>query len=85
MRPAVVVHHGPEVEFYDETTLFDSLAAIYHRTRGYFEGYFPALFHLESEKTHRNLGGFSTPIRTLLDLFGGMASSLATLCSTSWR
>jgi SAM-dependent methyltransferase len=48
-RPAVVVHHEPVVEFYDESTLFDYLAATYHRRRGYLEGYLPALRRLEAE------------------------------------
>lgn len=58
MRPAVVVHHEPVVEFYDERILFDSLAAKYHRARGYLEDYLPALRRLESEGRVEILAAF---------------------------
>lgn len=35
MRPPICVHVEPCVELYDETKLFDRVAAMYHRSRGY--------------------------------------------------
>ena len=46
-KPSMVLHHEPVLEFYDDQNLFDYLAVLYHRKRGYLSGYWPALKDLE--------------------------------------
>ncbi|OHB76552.1 MAG: hypothetical protein A2Z25_17975 [Planctomycetes bacterium RBG_16_55_9] len=46
--PALCVHVEPTIELYDETRLFDYLAAKFHRKRGYTQGYLTRLRELES-------------------------------------
>lgn len=45
-RPSIVVHLEPILELYDETRLFDVVAAEYHRQRNYLHGYLPRLREL---------------------------------------
>lgn len=45
-KPAIVVQLEPIVELYNHT-VFDYLAARYHRQRGYLETYLPALYAFE--------------------------------------
>ncbi|MEW6156918.1 MAG: class I SAM-dependent methyltransferase [Verrucomicrobiota bacterium] len=42
-RPRVVLHLEPVLEFYTMDKVFDYLAMLYHRKRGYLNGYWPAL------------------------------------------
>lgn len=49
-KPVVCVHMEPLVELYDEANLIDHLALLYHRKRGYLEGFVPALRELESQR-----------------------------------
>lgn len=49
-KPAVCVHMEPLVELYDQANLIDHLALLYHRRRGYLEGFLPALRELESRR-----------------------------------
>lgn len=64
-RPAIVVHHEPILELYGEPTLYDYLAAFYHRKRNYLNGYLPALQGLERERKIEILevrrGGYGDP------------------------
>lgn len=48
-NPAIVVHHEPILEFYDEKAPLDRLAMDYHLKRGYLNGYLTALRRLETE------------------------------------
>ena len=48
-KPDIVIHHEPIEEFYDEGNLFDYLALLYHRQRGYLSGYWTALQQLSKE------------------------------------
>jgi hypothetical protein len=48
-KPDLVVHIEPTYEVYDQSLLFDYLAAKFHRKRGYTMGYLPALQKLEAE------------------------------------
>lgn len=48
-QPSICVHVEPLLELYDETILFDWLAARYHCSRGYLEGYLPAIQQLEKD------------------------------------
>mgnify|MGYP003117649613 FL=1 len=48
-KPDLVVHVEPTYEVYDQSLLFDYLAAKFHRKRGYTMGYLPALQKLEAE------------------------------------
>ena len=48
-KPSLVVHVEPTYEVYDQTVLFDNLAAKFHSKRGYTQGYLPELQKLESE------------------------------------
>ena len=48
-KPEIVIHHEPIEEFYDEQNLFDYLALLYHRGRGYSSGYWTALQQLSEE------------------------------------
>ena len=48
-QPSICVHVEPLLELYDETLLFDWLAARYHRGRGYLEGFLPAIRQLEKD------------------------------------
>jgi hypothetical protein len=58
-KPRLCVHIEPLVELYDETNLFDWLAAQYHRKRNYLTGWLPAIQELERQgkaevlRTHR--------------------------------
>ncbi|MDY6845372.1 MAG: class I SAM-dependent methyltransferase, partial [Thermodesulfobacteriota bacterium] len=47
-KPHVCLHVEPTIELYDEDILFDYLAMMYHRKRGYTEGFLPRLKELES-------------------------------------
>lgn len=46
VRPNLVLHHEPIDEFYDQSSLTDTLASAYHRSRGYLSGYWSQLCHL---------------------------------------
>lgn len=48
-KPDIVIHHEPIEEFYNEQNLFDYLALLYHRQRGYLSGYWTALQQLARE------------------------------------
>ena len=48
-HPAICVHIEPVLELYDEHSLFDYLAVLYHRARGYWEGFIPFLKELETK------------------------------------
>lgn len=48
-RPRICVHIEPLLELYDETKLFDWLAAEYHRTRDYLAGWLPAIQELQRQ------------------------------------
>ncbi|KAF0219365.1 MAG: hypothetical protein FD174_2064 [Geobacteraceae bacterium] len=48
-RPALVLHHEPIDDFYDQASLTDKLATAYHRSRGYLSGYWSRLQQLASE------------------------------------
>ncbi|HVY68705.1 MAG TPA: class I SAM-dependent methyltransferase [Verrucomicrobiae bacterium] len=48
-RPRVVIHHEPILDFYNPDHLFDYLAILWHRKRGYLNGYLGALRALEAE------------------------------------
>ena len=48
-KPNLVVHIEPTYELYDQTVLFDYLAAKFHKKRGYTQGYLPKLQELEKE------------------------------------
>lgn len=48
-RPRLCVHVEPTIEQYDESTLFDHLAARFHRKRGYTQGFLPRLQELEAQ------------------------------------
>lgn len=64
-RPSIVVHHEPILELYRDPTLFDYIAALYHRKRNYLNGYLPALQDLERERKVEILdvrrGGYGDP------------------------
>lgn len=47
VKPALCLHVEPVLELYDESILFDWLAARYHRARGYLRGFLPGLRQLE--------------------------------------
>ena len=47
--PKLAVHVEPLYELYDETTLFDHLAARYSARRNYLSGFLPALRQLEAD------------------------------------
>lgn len=49
LRPAVVVHIEPLIELYDTDRLFDALAALYHRKRGYLQGLLPAVRRMRDQ------------------------------------
>ncbi len=49
VRPALVVNYEPILEFYDEDNLYDYLALLYSRRRGYLSGYYSRLKQLEEE------------------------------------
>ncbi len=49
-KPAVCVHMEPLLELYDDNNLIDHLAVLYHRKRGYLEGFLTALRALESKR-----------------------------------
>lgn len=51
LRPAVVVHIEPLVELYNSDRLFDALAALYHRKRGYLRGLLPAIRRMRDQGT----------------------------------
>ena len=46
-KPKLVVHLEPTIELYDENNLIDYLAIIFHRKRGYTQGYLTLLQELE--------------------------------------
>lgn len=46
VRPAIVVNYEPILEFYDAANLWDYLALLYSRKRGYLSGYYTALQRL---------------------------------------
>ena len=48
-KPRICVHVEPILELYDETDLFDYLAAEYHRARDYLSGWLPAIRELERQ------------------------------------
>lgn len=45
-KPRICVHIEPTVELYEESELFDYLAIMFHRKRGYTEGFLPRLREL---------------------------------------
>ena len=47
--PAICVHVEPTIELYDEDNLVDYLAVMFHRKRGYTQGFLPRLQQLEEE------------------------------------
>ena len=47
-KPGIVVNYEPIEEFYEEGNLYDYLAMLYSRKRGYLSGYYSALRELES-------------------------------------
>ena len=49
-RRVLCVHIEPIVELYDECNPLDFLAGVYHRKRGYLEGFLPHLQALERKK-----------------------------------
>lgn len=49
VKPALVVNYEPVVELYDEDNLWDYLAVLYSKKRGYLNGYLTALRRLEEE------------------------------------
>jgi hypothetical protein len=42
-KPSIIIHVEPFLEMYGEDTLFDYLGALYHRKRGYLNGYLPTI------------------------------------------
>lgn len=63
-KPRVVVQFEPILELYDEENMYDQLALVYSKSRGYLTGYLSALQALEREgriellKAHRpHVGG----------------------------
>jgi SAM-dependent methyltransferase len=49
-KPDVCVHMEPLAELYDEDNLVDHLALLYHRKRGYLEGFLTSLRALEAQR-----------------------------------
>lgn len=64
-KPRVVIHHEPILDFYHPDLLFDYLAILWHRRRGYLSGYLGALRALETAGKVRILAarspGFGDP------------------------
>ncbi len=50
MKPSIVIHYEPILEFYDKNNFLDYLALMYSKKRGYLDGYFTALRKLEAKK-----------------------------------
>ncbi len=48
-NPSICIHVEPIYEWYDETNLVDQLAMMFHRRRGYLEGFITRLNELESK------------------------------------
>ncbi|MGO9117090.1 MAG: hypothetical protein ACLQPD_05700 [Desulfomonilaceae bacterium] len=48
-KPSIVVNYEPVLEFYDPNNLWDFLALLYSRKRGYLSGYLPTLQRLADE------------------------------------
>ncbi len=48
-KPCICVHVEPTIELYDEDDLIDYLAAMFHRKRGYTEGFLPRLQELTEQ------------------------------------
>lgn len=48
-RPELCVHVEPIIELYDENVLFDYLAIMFHKKRGYTQGLLPRLEELETQ------------------------------------
>lgn len=49
LRPSIVLHYEPVLDFYDSTDLLDYLALKYCTKRGYLQGYYERLVQLEAE------------------------------------
>lgn len=48
-KPGICIHIEPTIELYDPNNLIDYLAIMFHRKRGYTEGFLPALQQLERD------------------------------------
>jgi len=48
-KPELCLHIEPILELYDENTLFDYLAIMFHKKRGYTQGFLPRLQELETQ------------------------------------
>lgn len=57
-KPSVVVQYEPVLDFYDDSTAFDSLALSYCIRRGYLKGYYSRLRQLEDSGQIRIVDAF---------------------------
>ena len=65
-KPSLFVHVDSILEWYDENSLMDYLAAKFCRKRKYLEGYSPRLEQLEKEAKIEILKKWRSPFRQFL-------------------
>jgi hypothetical protein len=57
-KPSIVMQYEPVLDFYDDNKLLDYLALRYCKRRGYLQGYYERLLHMESEGRIEIMAGY---------------------------